>query len=625
VKAYTLSNKKQMGLMIGALGVVFGDIGTSPLYALRECFNGTHAMTPTRANLFGVLSLIIWSLLLIVSVKYLLLVLRADNKGEGGILSLLSLAVPEKPQGRRRAALLGIGIFGSALLYGDGMITPAITVLSAVEGINVVTPMFEHWVVPITVGILAAVFSFQRLGTERVGSMFGSVMMIWFLGIAWLGINGILRAPEILAAINPVPGIRFLITNGWSGFIVLGAVFLAVTGAEALYADMGHFGIRPIRVTWFAVVFPALVLNYLGQGALLLKNPAAAENPFFLLAPLWALRPLVVLATMAAVIASQALISGVYSLTMQAVQLGFLPRLQIKHTSSDIRGQIYMPRVNWTLMLACIALVLGFRSSSNLAAAYGIAVTLTMAITTVLFYFAAQRLWKWSVYKAAAICLTLLLLELAFLAANLVKIAHGGWFPLLVGMALFTIMSTWKRGRYLLRSKLEAGSLDWSLFMEDLRRHPPSRVKGTAVFMAGNPAGTPLALLHNLKHNKILHERIILLTILTSDVPHVNPKDRVRVTPLTEGFYQVRGHYGFMDEPDVPDLLEACRPHGLQFRPPDTTFFLSRETILPASKPSMALWRSRLFAFMARNAQSATAYFKLPANRVVELGMQVEF
>jgi KUP system potassium uptake protein len=615
----------KFGLMVAALGVVYGDIGTSPLYALRECFHGDHAIAPTRGNVLGVVSLILWSLLIIVSIKYLMFVMRANHKGEGGILTLLSLAFPNRyARTRLRRILIGLGVFGAALLYGDGIITPAVSVLSAVEGLNVATSFFEPYVIPITVAILVGLFSFQHIGTGQVGSIFGRITFLWFIAIAILGVRGIIQSPEILVAINPVHGFRFFAENGAASFIVLGAVFLAVTGAEALYADMGAFGVGPIRLAWFALVLPALVLNYLGQGGLLLHDPTAARNPFYYLAPAWALYPMVILATLAAVIASQALISGTFSLTMQAIQLGYFPRMEIRHTSSDKRGQIYLPHVNWALMLACIGLVLGFRSSSALAAAYGIAVTLTMVITTILFYLAARRLWKWSAWKAGLLCGSFLLLELAFCGANFLKVAHGGWFPLVIGAAVYTLMSTWRTGRRLLRERLENSFLPFQLFLEDVLRNPPLRVAGTAVFMSGNSEGTPLALLHNLKHNKVLHRRIIILTIAADEIPHVDPGQRIKVESAQEGFYRVTGHYGFMEEPNVPQLLEACKEHGLEVRTEEATYFLSRETILATKHPGMAIWRERLFALLSRNAQPATAFFGLPANRVVELGMQVE-
>ncbi|MDB6039737.1 MAG: Kup system potassium uptake protein [Verrucomicrobiales bacterium] len=624
----TIRDRKYLyGLTVGALGVVYGDIGTSPLYALRECFHGTHSIQPTPENVFGVLSLVFWSLITIVSIKYLTFIMRADNRGEGGILALMSLAVPHKGdqhQTRKTTILLAVGVFGAALLYGDGIITPAVTVMGAIEGLEIAHPIGHNTILVITVCILIFLFSFQRFGTCRVGKVFGPIMLVWFFTIALLGTLQIFKEPRIIGAINPIYGIEFLFRTGWTGFLVLGAVFLVVTGGEALYADLGHFGKQPIRLAWFAVVLPALFLNYLGQGALILSDPAAVVNPFYHLAPTYLVLPLVILATLASVIASQALISGAFSLTMQAVQLGYIPRLRIDHTSSDERGQIYIPHLNWTLMLACIGLVLGFGSSSNLAAAYGVAVTLTMIITTILFDFAARELWHWKRLPTMLLCSGFLIIELAFCAANMMKIAYGGWFPLLVGVIIYTLMTTWKTGRKILGDRLRASSLPLQMFLDDVLARPPHRVSGTAIFLSGNSEGTPLALLHNLKHNKVLHERIVLLTIETQEIPHVSPEDRVGVENLRPGVFRVRGRYGFMEEPGIPDLLRSCALHGLDLVPEKTTFFLSRETIIPTKMPGMALWREKLFAYMARNAQRATAYFKLPANRVVELGMQVE-
>ena len=614
-------------LTLGALGVVYGDIGTSPLYALRECFSGPHPLPPTRSNVLGVLSLIFWSLLLIVSLKYLTIVLRATNKGEGGILALMALAFPKRSLGasRRRALLIGLGVFGAALLYGDGMITPAISVLSAVEGLNVATPAFEHFVIPITVFTLIVLFAAQSRGTGRVGAVFGPVMVLWFISLALLGVRGILKAPEVLQSLNPWLGLGFLMHSGWTGFVVLGAVFLAVTGAEALYADVGHFGVRPIRIAWFGLVLPGLFLNYLGQGALVLHDPKSIENPFYLLAPHWALYLLVALATAATVIASQALISGAFSLTIQAIQLGYLPRMAVKHTSSTERGQIYLPHVNWALMLAAIGLVLGFRSSSNMAAAYGIAVTLTMLSTTVLFFFAARRLWGWSVWQAAAVCSLFLVVETAFFAANLLKVFNGGWFPLAMGLAIFLLMTTWKKGRELVWNKLRPASLPLEMFLDEMERNRKvPRVPGTALFMTANPEGTPIALLHNLKHNKVIHERNLILTILTDEVPQVDAAKRLEVEKLAAGFQRIVAHYGFMEEPNVPELLANAPLVGEPINIHRTTFFLSRETILPTRSGSMTRWRQWLFAVMSRNAQSASSFYRIPAGRVVELGMQVE-
>jgi KUP system potassium uptake protein len=517
-----------------------------------------------------------------------------------------------------------MGVFGAALLYGDGMITPSISVLSAMEGLEVASPRLTAYVVPFTLLVLVALFAVQRHGTTGIGRAFGPVTLCWFVAIAALGVRGIWSAPEVLEALSPHHAVRFLVQQGHVAFVVLGSVFLAVTGAEALYADLGHFGASPIRRAWFAVVFPALSLNYLGQGALLLGDPAATVNPFYRLAPTWSLYPLVGLATMAAVIASQALISGAFSITKQAIQLGYLPRMEIRHTSESERGQIYLPFVNWALLLACLGLVLGFQSSSRLAAAYGIAVTLTMAITTVLFYCASRRLWDWSIGKAAGWCGLFLVIELAFFSANALKIAHGGWFPLVIGLGLFAIMTTWKTGRKLLGERLAAGTLPLELFVKSVAEDSPQRVRGTAVFMSGNPTGTPLALLHNLKHNRVLHERAILLTLSVTELAHIPQRQQLRVESLGHGLYRVIGRYGFLDTPSVPDVLRRCAQHGLEIKENETTFFLSRETILPSSQPGLAYWRKWLFAIVARNAQPATTFFHLPANRVVELGMQVE-
>ena len=614
-------------LVLGALGVVYGDIGTSPLYALRTCFSPMGGVPATHDNVLGLLSLIIWSLILIVSVKYLAFVMRADNRGEGGILALMALAFPERDKAaasRTTWLLIALGVFGAALLYGDGLITPAITVLGAMEGLEVAAPGLKPYVVPLTILVLAGLFSVQRIGTGRVGSLFGWVMLLWFITLAVLGISQIVHAPEVLAAVNPIYAINFFSANGLTGFHQLGAVFLVLTGAEALYADMGHFGRKPIRCAWFGLVLPALFLNYLGQGALVLQNPDAASNPFYRLAPAWALYPLIALATAAAVIASQALISGSFSLTMQAVQLGFAPRVAIEHTSSSARGQIYIPYINWGLMFACIGLVLGFRTSDNLAAAYGMAVVLTMIITTLLLFFAARRLWGWSGLKAGVICVAFLTVELCFLGANLTKITHGGWFPLVVGALGYTLMSTWKTGRQRLRQRLLNSLLPIEDFLKDVEMTQPPRVPGTAIFLAGNPDGTPAALTHNFKHNKIIHKRVVLLTIQIEEIPFVESERRVTVVELGQGFYRVIGRFGFMEEPNAEEILKLCKPHGLNFREMETTFFLSRETIIASQRRGLARWRKHLFALLARNAQPANAYFRLPPNRVVELGLQVE-
>ena len=615
-------------LTLTALGVVYGDIGTSPLYALRECFHGPHALPVSAANVLGVLSLIFWSLIVVVSIKYLVFILRADNRGEGGILALTALVVPMRAAAGRYRTLLLLGLFGAALLYGDGIITPAISVLSAIEGLEVATPFFSPYVIPITIGVLVVLFFFQHRGTGGVGRIFGPVIVLWFVVLATLGIWRITSAHGVLAAVNPLHALRFFRDNGWHGFVVLGAVFLCATGAEALYADMGHFGKRPIRIGWFGLVLPSLLLNYFGQGALLLGEPGtakvAAEHPFYHMAPGWATYPLVVLATVATVIASQAVISGAFSLTHQAVQLGFTPRLEIEHTSARERGQIYVPAVNWALMLSCIALVLGFKSSTALAAAYGIAVTSTMVITTLLFYAVERRRWKWARWPALLLCGVFLTVDVSFFGANLLKIAHGGWFPLAVAALVFTLMTTWKTGRRVLSDRLRRSTIPLRPFLEGLAHEPVVRVPGIAVFMYSNPHGAPPALLHNLKHNRVLHETVLILTVETEDVPRVLSGERLEVVPLDHGFYRIILRYGFMEEPDVPAELARLRLPGLVLEPQQVSYFLSRETLLATRHPGMWLWRERLFAWMARNARPATSYFNLPPNRVVELGMQVE-
>ena len=611
-------------LSLTALGIVYGDIGTSPLYAIRESFLEEHGVAVSPENVIGVLSLIFWSLALVISVKYLVFIVRADNRGEGGILALTSLITPASTLRGGRWGLIVLGLFGTALLYGDGMITPAISVLSAVEGIEIITPALAPYVVPITIAILAALFLIQRRGTAGVGKIFGPVTLVWFATLAALGIWHIVREPRVLVALIPTHAISFFVANGWNGFLVLGSVFLVVTGGEALYADMGHFGRRPIRLAWFAVVLPALLLNYLGQGALLIRDPSAISNPFYRMAPEWALVPVVIIATAATVIASQALISGAFSLTLQAVQLGYSPRVQIDHTSEREFGQIYIPAINWALMAACIGLVLGFRSSTNLAAAYGVAVTTTMTITTLLFYFVARERWQWSRGVALAVTAGFLLIDLAFWGANLIKIPHGGWFPLVVGAVVFALLTTWKRGGQILAERLRESAMPRDTFLESIARGTPHRVPGTAVFMFGDSRGTPPALLHSLKHYKVLHERVVFLAVITQSVPTVSLQERVEVQELGNGFLHVRLAYGFMEEVDIPRELGAIRQDGLSFKPLDTTYFLGRETLIATEHPGMALWRERLFATMSHNARPATAFFRLPPNRVVELGAQVE-
>lgn len=612
-------------LTLGALGIVYGDIGTSPLYALRECFHGPHGIAPTPDNVLGVLSLIFWSLTLIVSIKYLVFVMRADNDGEGGILALLALVSRQADSSRRsRAALIPLGLFGAALLYGDGMITPAISVLSAVEGLAVATHVFEPYVVVITVTILVGLFMIQSRGTATVGAMFGPVMVAWFSTLALLGLSWIQVNPSVFAALNPWHAADFFIRNGGHGFIVLGSVFLVVTGGEALYADMGHFGRRPIRLAWFSLAFPALVLNYLGQGAMLLQSPEKASSPFYLMAPEWALYPLVVLATMAAIIASQALISGVFSMTHQAIQLGYCPRMGIEHTSASHKGQIYIPQINWTLMLATVGLVIGFGSSSAIAAAYGIAVSSTMVITTMLAYLVARGSWGVSRVMAGSIAGGFLIIEFGFLAANFTKIMQGGWFPLTVGFLIYTLLSTWKQGRALLAARFVDRLYPLETFLTDIAAAPPHRVAGTAVFMTSNSEGTPPTLLHNLQHNKILHERIILLTVVTTDSPVVSDDERLTATPLQQGFFRLRARYGFTETPDVPAVLAQASLAGRPIAAADTTYFLGTETLLATDRPGLPMWRERLFVLMSRNALRATTFFGIPPERVVELGMQVE-
>lgn len=615
-------HRRLLVLALASLGVVYGDIGTSPLYTLRECFFGPHAIAPTPANLLGVISLILWSLFLVISVKYLVLILRADNRGEGGILALASLGREAATRGR---ALFLLGLFGAALLYADGMITPAITVMGAMEGLNVVTPLFESYVVPLSIGVLFGVFLFQSQGTTAVGAIFGPITLIWFAVLGVLGVLQITRAPAILGALNPAHALEFFWRNGWHGFVVLGAVFLAVTGGEALYADIGHFGTAPIRIAWFTVVLPGLMLNYFGQGALLLIEPQAAVNPFYRMAPSWALYPLVTLATAAAVIASQAIISGAYSLTMQAIQLGYSPRLRVLYTSAQIIGQIYVPFVNWVLMVACIGLVLGFGSSTNLAAAYGVAITTTMLITTLLFYVVARRRWRWPIWAAVPITGFFLVIDLSFFGANMVKIAHGGWFPLLISGVILFLMMTWRKGRKMLAARMKETTVPLELFIGDCGTQRIQRVPGVAVFMAGNSKGTPLALLHNLKHNKVLHRHVVVLTVLTKELPYIiDAESRAHLEKLSGGFWRVKLHYGFMERPDVPAALARIKEPSLDFNPMKTTYFIGRETVLSTKRPDFSRWRGALFAWMTRNTGDVTSYFGLPPNGVVELGARVE-
>jgi KUP system potassium uptake protein len=613
-------------LSVAALGVVYGDIGTSPLYALRECFYGEHAIAPTPANIMGVLSLVFWALLLVISGKYLTFVLRADNQGEGGILALTALATPIKILSRKeRWPLVLLGIFGAALLYGDGMITPAISVLSAVEGLDVATTIFTPFVVPITIAILIGLFLIQSHGTGRVGRIFGPVTFVWFSTIAILGAREIISHPAVLGAVNPIYALRFFAANGWTGYFILGTVVLVITGGESLYVDLGHFGKRPIRLVWFTIVMPALLLNYFGQGALLMSNPESALNPFFLLAPSWAVYPLVALATCATVIASQAVISGAFSITMQAVQFGFLPRLMITHTSSREFGQIYIPSVNWALMIACIILVIGFERSSALAAAYGIAVISTMTITSIMFSVVARQRWEWSFAVILPLVGLFLAIDLSFFGANIVKVPHGGWFPIVAAAAIFAVMTTWKQGRRTLTQLLISNALPFDRFLDDIARHPPLRVPGTAVFMNGNTFGTPAALLHNVKHNHVIHEHNLVVTAIVKQVPRVDPESRVHVERMGGGFWRIIVSYGFTEEPDVPAALASLDEHGLALDLSSITYFLGRETVIATKHVNhMASWREKLFVAMQRNATNATSYFRLPSSQVVELGSQVE-
>jgi len=613
-------------LVIGALGVVFGDIGTSPLYAFKECFSPEHGIAPTPANILGLLSLITWSLAWVIAFKYLTVMLRADNNGEGGILALLALALRSlHHEPRMRWFVVSLGIFGAAMFYGDSMITPAISVLSAVEGLAVATPVFSHWVIPITVAVLAGLFLIQRHGTANVGAFFGPITAVWFVTIAAAGVSRIGDHPDILLALNPVLALSFLAANPVAGFLVLGAVFLVLTGGEALYADMGHFGRRPIRIAWFCLVMPALLLNYYGQGAYVLAHPEGIANPFYRMLPAWGVLPMVVLATAAAVIASQAVISGAFSITRQAIHLGYIPRLEILHTSFRQIGQVYVPFVNWSLFVAVILLVVGFKSASSLANAYGIAVSATMVIECALAMIVARRLWKWSPLATAGVLGTMLAVDLAFFASNAAKFLSGGWFPLLIGAGCFTLLVTWKRGRTLLHRRMSEEGIPLEPFLDALAVSPPQVVPGTAIFMTSAPGKVPHAMLHNLKHNKVLHERVLFLTVVTHDVPLVPPEDRVQLKRLRDGFWQAEAWYGFKEHPDIAEVLEMCKDrYGLAFEPMETSYFLSRETIVAGERQGMAAWRNHLFAWMSRNATRATDFFNVPINRVVELGTHVD-
>ena len=613
-------------LTLVALGVVFGDIGTSPLYAVKETFAPSHGIPLDTANILGGLSTIFWSLMVVVSLKYVVLIMRADNRGEGGIMALLALASSAIKDHREwRTPLLLIGVFGASLFYGDAVLTPAISVLSAVEGLEVGTSAFKPYVVPIAVIVIVALFGFQSRGTAVVGRLFGPVTLAWFLALGAAGLYGIAQHPGILAALNPLHALRFLTSHAAESFVVLGAVVLAVTGAEALYADMGHFGKGPVRIAWFGLVAPALVLNYFGQGAVLIVRPEAVQNPFYLLLPGWALYPMVALATAATVIASQATISGAYSITKQAIQLGFLPRMTVVQTSARERGQIYIPGINWLLLAAVLAAVIGFGSSSRLASAYGVAVTATMLVDTLLAFFVIRYLWRYPLWLCLFASGFFVIVDLSFFSATLLKVADGGWFPLAIGALVFTVMTTWRQGRSIMFARLRRVSVPLEPFLESLFAEPPQRVPGTAVFLTATPEATPHALLHNLNHNKVLHERVVFLTADVTDEPWVRFEKRVALTKLGHGCWRMSLRYGFMNEPDIAQALEIAGTLGLEFDMMTTSFFLSRESVVPVGQgEGMALWRERLFAAMARNAGNAADYFKLPTNRVIELGTKVE-
>ncbi|WP_447724095.1 potassium transporter Kup [Sphingomonas koreensis] len=614
-------------LVVGAIGIVFGDIGTSPLYAFREAFAGHHPLTLDEAHIMGVISLMFWSMLLIVTLKYVTIIMRADNKGEGGSLALLALINAASGHKRWTAGIVLLGVFATALFYGDSMITPAVSVLSAVEGIAVAAPAAKDWILPIAVGLLVGLFSIQRTGTARVGALFGPIMLTYFATIATLGVLSAIETPEVLWALSPHYAVQFFVGDGLAAFLALGAVVLAVTGAEALYADMGHFGRKPIRISWLWFVLPALMLNYMGQGALLMRDASALQSPFYMLAPEYLRLPLVGLATMAAIIASQAVITGAFSVTQQGIQLGFIPRLRISHTSASTAGQIYIPLINWALMIAIILLVLTFRTSSNLTAAYGIAVTGAMLIDNCLLAVVLFSLWKWKKRYAIPVLAVFFLVDLAYFSANMTKVPYGGWFPLLAGVIIFTLLTTWAKGRRLMVERMREGAMPIKVFIQSAAGSA-TRVGGTAVFMTSTPEGVPHALLHNLKHNKVLHERVILLTVKIADMPYVAEEARVKVDDLGQGFHRMLLYYGFMQEADVPGALKAVGACGGKcggvFNMMDTSFFLSRQTLLPSERPGMRIWREKLFAWMLRNAESAMEFFRLPTNRVVELGSQVE-
>ena len=613
-------------LVVGAIGVVFGDIGTSPLYTLKQAFGPHYGLVANHDTVLGILSLVFWALTMVVTIKYVTVIMRADNEGEGGIMALMTLAQRTLKPGSRSVYLVGIlGIFGASLFFGDGVITPAISVLSADEGLEVVAPQLHHWIVPIVVLVLLVVFLSQRYGTEKVGRVFGPVMIAWFLALAVLGVVNILHAPEVLKAVNPWWAVRFFAEHHFGGVFILGAVVLAVTGGEALYTDMGHFGARPIRLGWYWFVLPALMLNYLGQGALVLEDPTAIVNPFYVGVPGWARWPMIVLATCATIIASQAVITGAFSISRQAMQLGYIPRMAVKHTSRDTIGQIYIPAVNWTLMVLVIGLVLSFQTSTALATAYGISVSATMLIDTLLLAIVARELWPRARNWVLGLCVLFLFADVGFLIANAAKILDGGWFPVVLGIVLFTLLRTWRRGRELLYLEIRKGGIDLDTFLPGLMLAPPVRVPGTAVFLIAQQGMVPQALLHNLKHNKVLHERNVFLTVKTLNVPYAPKDDRLRIDPIGDEFHRVTIRFGFMETPDVPlALMRSCDQGGIHFDPMDTTYFASRETVVASKRGGMPVWRDKLFAVMHRNAAPATGFFHIPGNRLVELGSQVE-
>ena len=615
-----------LALIVGAIGVVFGDIGTSPLYTLKEAFSPHYGLTSDHDTVLGVLSLAFWALIMVVTLKYVTIIMRADNDGEGGIMALMALAQRTLRNGSRSAYVVGIlGFFGASLFFGDGVITPAISVLGAVEGLEVAAPGLGRFVVPITLVVLAILFAAQRFGTEKVGKVFGPVMLTWFLALAAVGIWNVIAAPEVLKAFNPWWAVRFFLEHGWHGVFILGAVVLAVTGGEALYADMGHFGAPPIRHAWYFFVLPCLMLNYLGQGALVLQRPDAVANPFFEAVPDWGLYPMIILATMAAVIASQSVITGAFSVARQAMQLGYIPRMRILHTSHDTIGQIYIPGINWGLALMVFGLVLAFRSSSNLAVAYGISVSGTMLIDTLLLALVARTLWPRARHGIVALCAVFFVIDLGFVVANGAKLMQGAWFPVVLGIALFTMMRTWRRGRELLRDEVRKDGIRIDTFLPGLMLAPPVRVPGTAVFLTADPTVVPHALMHNLKHNKVLHERNVFLHVETLPVPYAAAGQRLKIEPVGDEFYRIHVRFGFMETPDVPlALMRSCDHGGVYFDPMDTTFFASRETIVATANRGMPVWRDKLFAFMHRNAAPASNFFRIPGNRLVELGAQVE-